>query len=120
MKLSYTTFFGMLGAMTFAVSQVVGLPALVHLVCVCVSAACVAGLGYHAVDQTPRPPVPPLVLFAAMLIAFAVMLAGCKVGGLGVSVSSPAFGSVGLSLDGGVIGKGHTPTNAPTPIALPK
>jgi hypothetical protein len=51
-------------------------------------------------------------MFAAMLIVFAVMLAGCKVGGLGVSVSSPAFGSVGLSLDGGVIGHGKLQTNA--------
>jgi len=118
MKISITTVFGTLGAIALAVSQVAGLPATVHLVCVCLSAACVAGLGYHAADQTPRPPLPPIVLFAMMLIGFAVLLAGCKVGGLAVQVSSPAFGSVGVSLDGGVIGHGKTPTNAVPPTAL--
>ena len=118
MKLSMTTIFGILGAIALAVSQVAGLPATVHMVCVVVSAACVAGLGYHAADQTPRPPVPPFMAFAAMLIGFAVLLAGCKVGGLGVQVASPAFGSVGVSLDGGVIGHGKTPTNVVAPTAL--
>lgn len=118
MKLSPTSLFGILGAVALAVSQVSGLPGTLHMVCVCVSAACVAGLGYHASDATPRPPAPPLLMFALLLGIAVVVFTGCKVGGLGVAVNSPAFGSVGITLDGGVIGHGRMPTNAIA--ALPK
>ena len=119
MKLSLTTVFGTLGAMALAVSQVSGLSATFHLFCVCVAAAAVAGLGYHAADQSPRPPLPPIACFVVLLAILLVMMTGCKVGGLGVEVKSPAFGSVGVSLDGGVIGKGRMPTNALPPLSAP-
>ena len=113
MKISLTSLFGCLGAIALAVSQVPGIPGTLHLVCVCVSAAAVAALGYHASDATPRPPMPPIMLFALLLCSLLVACAGCKVGGLGVAVSSPPFGSVGITLDGGVIGHGKPATNAP-------
>ena len=119
MKLSYTSVFGCLGAIALAVSQVPGLPSTLHTVCVCISAASVAALGYHAADATPRPPTPPIVLFALLLGALLVACAGCKVGGLGVSVSSPPFGSVGITLDGGVIGHGRLATNMPASTPEP-
>ena len=105
--------------MALGLAQVSGISSSFHLVCVCISAACVAGLGYHAADQTPRPPGPPIVLFAVLLGALTLALCGCKVGGLGFDLKCPAFGSVGVSLDGGVIGKGHVRTNAPTPVPGP-
>ena len=119
MRLSLTTIFGLLGAISLAVSQVTGLSVTAHLICVCISAACVAGLGYHAADQTPRPPLPPLTCFLLLLVCLIVCCCGCKVGGFGVELKSPAFGSVGVSLDGGVIGKGQVPTNAPSPVLAP-
>ena len=118
MKLSLTTLFGCLGAAALAVAQVDGITPTLHMVCVCVGAACVAGLGYHASDAKPRPPLPPMVLFVAMLLMFVFTCMGCKVGGLALEVKSPAFGSVGVALDGGMIGKGKMPTNA-APLLSP-
>jgi hypothetical protein len=119
MKMSLTTLFGLFGAIAGAVSQVPGIPTDVRLIMVCITAACVAGLGYHASDQQPRPPLSPLTCSCALIVAIMMVCAGCKVGGLGIQVASPAFGSVGVSLDGGVIGHGHVPTNAPIPVTVP-
>jgi hypothetical protein len=55
-----------------------------------------------------------------MLVGCVVLLTGCKLGGLGFTLSAPPFGSVGLSLSGGVIGQGDASTNAPTPLPLPQ
>jgi len=120
MKFSLTTVFGVLGAIALSVSQVNGINPTVHLFCVCVSAACVAGLGYHAADQFPRPPLPPVVLFIVLLAALTCLLCGCRLGGFALEVKSPAFGSVGVAIDGGMIGKGKMPTNSLAPLpALP-
>jgi hypothetical protein len=113
MKLSITTIAGMAGAVSLAVSKVSGLPPWVVTTCEVVTVASVALLGYHAQDRSDKPPAPPLGTLAILLAAGMAAFAGCKVGGLGVEVKSPTFGSVGLTLDGGVIGHGKLPTNAP-------
>lgn len=111
-----TTVCGIVGAATLAVANVPGIPPNIHMVGMAVSAACVAALGWHAQDRSGKPPVDPGTTVAIILAVGLVFSAGCKVGGLGLSVKAPPFGSVGLSLDGGVIGHGRLTTNAP---ALP-
>jgi energy-converting hydrogenase Eha subunit B len=116
MKYSPTTVFGMLGAIALAVANVPGLAPWALTACHVVSVACVAGIGYHAQDRSAKPPSAPGASAAILLAASLVALTGCKVGGLGIEVKSPTFGSVGISLDGGIIGHGKVPTNAPTPL----
>ena len=113
-----TTCFGMVSAMCLAASQVPQIPDALHLVLVCISAACVAGLGYHASDIDPRPPFPPALATILLLVVLSVILCACKVGGFGLAIKSPTFGSVELNLDGGVIGHGKLVTNEPTPRAV--
>ena len=115
MKFSLTTFFGVIGAVALAVAQVSGLSPTLHTVLVCISSACVAGLGYHATDKVPRPPLPPLAMFVALGAATLLFCAGCRVGGLAFKVTSTQFGTVGIALDGGVIGKASMPTNSSVP-----
>lgn len=105
MKLSLTSLFGIIGAVSLAVSQVADIPAWFHTLCVCVSAASVAGLGYHATDKNPRPPGPPIVMFAVLLIVviMALCLQGC--GTFQGSVTVPGEGTVGAawSTNGGYL-----------------
>jgi hypothetical protein len=119
MKIAPTTLCGLVGAVALAVSKVAGLPPWALTACEVASVGCFAALGYHAQDRSNKPPAPPIGTLSIFLVAGLLAFAGCKVGGLGVQVSSPAFGSVGVSLDGGLIGHGRLPTNAPTPLALP-
>lgn len=83
-----------------------------RLVLTCVSAGCVAGLGYHATDKSPRPPLPPLAIFIALGAGLLLVCGGCTLGGFAVGVKSNTFGSVVLAADGGAIGKEPMPTNS--------
>ena len=120
MKISLTTLAGMIGAVALAVDQITALSPDAHLACKVAASAALALVGYHAQDRSNKRPGPPAATLAILAAALCIYLAGCKVGGLGVQVTSPAFGSVGISLDGGVIGHGKAPTNAPTPLSAPR
>jgi hypothetical protein len=120
MKLSVTTCSGLAGAMSLAIDQISSIPAWAHTDCKVIAAAAVALIGYHAQDRSGKPPAPlsgtVAIIGAILLLTFS----GCKVGGLGVQVSSPAFGSVGVTLDGGVIGHGRLSTNLTSAVTAPK
>ena len=61
----------------------------------------------------------PALILAVVLGGLTLIAAGCKVGGLAVRVSNPTFGSVGIGLDGGVIGHGKLATNEPPALPPP-
>ena len=115
----YVWQFGLLSALALALITCAGLPTWAYVLLKCV--AVVAGVlaGYHY----PAPPTGTAVNTAAvglMLLGALALSTGCKVGALGINVSSPTFGSVGVTLDGGVIGHGRVITNAPRPISAPQ
>jgi hypothetical protein len=120
MKYSITTIAGLSGAIALSVSQVPNLPTWLHTACIVTVAASVALVGYHAQDRSGKPPATPAATLAIIGAALALSLTGCKVGGLGVQVSSPAFGSVGVTLDGGLIGHGKLSTNATGAATAPR
>lgn len=68
------------------------------------TAACVALLGYHSADKFPRPPIPPVIALAFLLVGIALLSSGCRLGGFALNVKSATFGSVGLAFDSGSIG----------------
>lgn len=104
MKTSFTSFFGLSGAIALAVSQIPGLSAQGRMWALIASAVSVALLGYYAADQRPRPPMPCALFIALVLGTLAVATCGCRVGGLAVKVVSPAFGSLSLGIGNGAIG----------------
>lgn len=106
---SYTSLAGLVGAMAMAASEVPGISPRWHLVCDLVVATSLAAMGYHARDRQGRKPVSKCTIVSALLVAGVLTATGCRVGGLGLAVHSPTFGSVALDLDGGVIGKGQLP-----------
>ena len=106
---SYTSLAGLVGAMAMAASEVPGIPPRWHLVCDLVVACSLAAMGYHARDRRGRKPVGKGTIAASLVLVGALTLTGCRVGGLGLAVHSPTFGSVQLDLDGGMIGKGQLP-----------
>jgi len=115
----YVWIFGLVSALALALIACAGLPTWAYVLLKCV--AVVAGVlaGYHY----PAPPTGTAVNTAAvglLLLGVLALTPGCKVGALGLSVSSPTFGSVGLTLDGGVIGHGRVSTNAPSTNSVAK
>jgi hypothetical protein len=80
------------------------------------AAACLAALGYHATDCSTCPGKALRSSAALLAITLCVVAAGCAVGKLAVGVSSPAFGSVKISVGEGVIG--HPGTNTLTGLDL--
>jgi hypothetical protein len=65
---------------------------------------CVALLGFFAADAKPLPAVPVKTGILTLAIALLCVIAGCTLGGFGLDVSSPAFGSVKLDIGHGTIG----------------
>ena len=114
---SYTSLAGLVGAMAMAASEVPGIPPQWHLVCDLTVAVSLAAMGYHARDRQGRKPVGKGTIVASIALVAALTFTGCRVGGLGLAVHSPTFGSVALDLDGGMIGSGQLPR--PT-LAHPK
>lgn len=115
MKNWKTTLCGILAALSTSIASIPGLPDNVKLGASLVLAASLGALGYHATDCSTCPglTVRKAAGLAAML--FALCLAGCSLASLGVNVSSPTFGSVGVTLGGGSIGRSQT--NAPAPAS---
>ena len=119
MKLSPTTICGLVGAAALAASHVTGLASNFYLACNVVSAICVALIGYHAQDRSQKPPAPPTGTVAVLLCGLLLLAAGCRTGGFSLGLKSNTFGSLGLSVDGVAIGKGHCSTNAAPSIVWP-
>ena len=88
-----------------------------HLACDLTASICLAIVGYNAQDKSGRPPPAPRLYTGILLAAVCIGACGCRVGGLGVTVRSPTFGSVAIELDGGLIGKGVLPKPAREPPA---
>ena len=106
--------FGLVAACALAALTVQGIPVPICTVLKVVAVVCGVLAGYHY----PSPPggVGKVTIGPALgLLVLALLAAGCKVGTFSLDVKSPTFGSVGLSLDGGRIGRGMCRTNAPTP-----
>lgn len=79
-------------------------PQVLHVL----SAVALALLGYHSTDCA-RCPGNALRRVATMAAIVLLMVAtGCAVSSLGFQASSPAFGTLQLSIGGGSIGKGQT------------
>jgi hypothetical protein len=115
----YVWLFGLVSAVALALITCAGLPTWVYVMLKCV--AVVAGVlaGYHY----PAPPTGQAVntaTVALLLLGALALTPGCKVGALGLSVNNPTFGSVGLTLDGGVIGRGRASTVPPVTNSAPK
>jgi hypothetical protein len=106
---SYTSLAGLVAAMAMAAGEVPGLPPKAHVVCDLVVAMALAVMGYHASDRNRRRPVKKATLLVCLFACAVMPVIGCRVGGLGLAVHSPTFGSVQLDLDGGMIGKGQLP-----------
>lgn len=104
MKTSLTSIFGICGAIAYAAAQVPGLPTDVVLGLKVVVAVCVALLGYHSADKFPRPPLPPMIVLAFLLVGIALLSSGCRVGGFAFKAASPTYGSVGIAIGNGAIG----------------
>ena len=104
MKTSFTTMFGVLGAVSLALTQLTELTSAEHKAAVIGSAICVALLGYCSNDKTPCPPIPPALLIAGALGGLVLACSGCRLGGFALHVKSQQFGSVGLAFDSGTIG----------------
>ena len=119
MNFSRTTLAGIMGAIALAVANGSPVGSDLHNFALVLSALAVAILGWHAQDKNPPPPKAPLVMLAIGLGVALLFSSGCKVGGFGMQVASPAFGTLGVQLDGGVIGHGHLPTNAPAVTPTP-
>jgi hypothetical protein len=77
-------------------------------------AVALALLGYHAVDCTTCPGNKLRRVAAGLALMVCMLLVGCAVSSLSLGVSSPAFGSVKLSIGGGAIGN-KAPTLPPEP-----
>lgn len=105
----YVWLFGLISAAALAASNEAGLPEgwRTGLRTVAVVCAVLAGYHYPAPGKGPGPSSPALL---AVIIGLAGLTAGCKCGGFGLKVGSPAFGSVELNLDAGSIG------NRPAPL----
>jgi hypothetical protein len=102
---SRTTLYGYIAAAGYSLHEVVGLPVWAHNVTHLLVGISVALLGYYASDSRgpgngrgPGPLLPMLVLSVGLL-------SGCQVAGLGVEVKSPTFGSVGIRIGGGSLGR---------------
>lgn len=93
-------------------------PRILHVV----SAVALALLGYHAVDCTTCPGNKLRRAAAGLALVACMLLVGCVVSSLRLGVSSPAFGSVQLSIGGGAVGnRPQTPppeTNNAAPVNL--
>lgn len=104
MTFSRTSFFGWLAAAALAVDGLADLPQAWHLWARAVAAVAVALVGYNAADHsgpkspTGSGPALPLILASVLLVT------GCQVAGLGLSVKSPAFGELGVQIGGGSVG----------------
>ena len=116
MKVSITTISGLAGAVALAIRDVDNLPAWAHTLCEVVSVGSLAVLGYHAQDRSLKCPAGLSRTLMVFAVASSLALSGCKVGGLGITLASPPFGSLGVALDGGLIGHGKLPLNLP-PVA---
>lgn len=117
MKINFTTVCGAVAAASMAVLAIDDLPPSVVLWLRVVGAIAVALLGYHAQNEGPPGGKPMMLLLCCLLAAFCLLIAGCRVGGLAFDVKSPTFGSVGVTLDGGMIGHGKLPLVAPIPCS---
>lgn len=72
------------------------------------AAACLAALGYHATDCSTCPGKALRTTAAILAVTLCVVAGGCAVGKLAIGVSSPAFGSVKISVGEGLIGNPGT------------
>lgn len=99
--------FGLISTCALSVENVPGLPpfAVTAIRCIAVLGAALAGYHYPSPPGAAGKPVAIPVALALTLVAACT---GCRFVGFGVSVSSPAFGALSLSVDGGAIGS-HPP-----------
>jgi hypothetical protein len=107
MSFSRTSFFGYCAAVLIAADSVPELPPAVRPWVRVAAAVCVALVGYHASDNTgPKGGTRPGPLLP-LLIGSMVLGAGCQVAEMGVQVQSPTFGSLGVTIGGGTLGRPH-------------
>jgi hypothetical protein len=104
MTRSPTTIYGAIAAATGALSQVQGLPPRIQTAAVAVAAISVALMGFFAADAKPTPVLPVTTGLIVLAIAALLVATGCTLGGFGLDVSSPTFGSVTLDIGHGTIG----------------
>ena len=106
--------FGLIACCALAVDNVPGLPVPVYPILRAIAAVCAVLAGYHY----PTPPassgkVP--VEVATLAVGLCVLATGCRVADMGIGVNAPPFGSLSVSIGGGVIGQpGRFQNLAPT------
>lgn len=100
-----TTVCGVLAAASLLGFAGMGLPDPWPKLLAWLCAVALAALGYHATDCSTCPGLAARKAAGLCLLVLLVCLAGCAVSSFNLSLRSPTFGSLGLKIGGGAIGK---------------
>ena len=118
-----TTVCGLVGGAATWASQADCIPTAWKPICAALAALSIALLGLHAQDCPPDcQGTATRVLKTVLTVAGCAALLGCSLAQFKLSLSNPAYGTLGVSIGGGSIGKqppalpSPTPTNAPASV----
>jgi hypothetical protein len=110
--------FGLLAAVAMSIDNVPGLPSWLYPILRATAAASAVLAGYHYPSPPAGPTRIPIEVVTGLLV-LCFLSAGCELSRFTLSVKNPTFGSLAVSMGGGVIGHPSSRTNAPTADSEP-